>query len=76
MPTEARAGDPRLVKKQVVMLKRKYAELSGRLDRLHRQVRSLLASAQSPPNALSGCQTDATLLCIGDVGTSAHVRLP
>ena len=36
--SDARPSDPRLVKKQVIMLKRKYSELSGKLDRLHRQV--------------------------------------
>ena len=39
MPYELGPGDPRMVKKQVVMLKRKYSELAGRLDRLHRQAR-------------------------------------
>jgi hypothetical protein len=38
MANDSCPGERRMVKKQVVMLKRKFSELSGRLDRLHGQV--------------------------------------
>lgn len=40
MVREGSTDNGRMLRKQLVTLKRKYAELSGKIDRLHRQVRT------------------------------------